>query len=54
MNIVKLEPKLSMVSAEVELLDKLHQAISEYAGVITVAQAIGILEVCKREVIEGQ
>lgn len=52
MKLLKFEKQIDRVSAESELLEKLHQAIGEYAGIITVVQAIGILEVCKKEIYE--
>ena len=42
------------VTAKSELVEKIHQAIAEYAGVMTVLQVIGALELVKLEVREQQ
>ena len=52
MKIVSINIPKDRVAAEAELLKKLHTTIAEYAGVLTVVQVIGLLEVCKVEVME--
>ncbi|MDB5814454.1 MAG: hypothetical protein JWN23_1571 [Rhodocyclales bacterium] len=54
MELLNFEKPIDRVAAESELLEKLHQAIAGYAGVMTVVQVIGVLEVCKWEVREQQ
>jgi len=54
MNVINFEAPKDRVLAEAELLERIHQQIADYAGVLTVVQVIGILEVCKGEVIDGQ
>ena len=54
MKVLNFEAPKDRVLAEGELLEKIHQQIAQYVGVLTVVQVIGILEVCKDEVVAGQ
>ena len=52
MKVVSIGKPVDRVAAEAELLEKMHEAISEFAGILTVVQVLGLLEVCKMEVVE--
>ncbi len=54
MKVINLKTPKDRILSETELLKKLHQQIAEYVGVLTVAQVIGILDMCKDEVKRDQ
>ena len=52
MKIVAIGKPVDRVAAESVLLESLHQCIAEHVGVMTIAQVLGILDICKMEVVE--
>ena len=54
MNIVKFSPPANARQAEALVVERIKAAVYEYSGVISVAQAIGCLEIAKREIVDAQ
>jgi len=52
--VVSIGKPIDRVAAEATLLKSLLDAIGQHVGVLTIAQVLGVLEICKGEVIERQ
>ena len=49
MNVIKFDAPVNARAAEVEIVDALKAVLYKYAGVVTVAQALGCIEIAKAE-----
>ena len=54
MNVIKFDAPISAREAESEIVDAVKDALYKYAGVITVAQALGCLEIVKQEICQQE
>lgn len=52
LNVVSIGHPVDRVAAEALLLRSIHSAISMHVGVLTVAQVLGVLDICKVEIVE--
>ena len=53
MEVIKFQGRLNARDAEAQIVDAIKAELYKYAGLITVAQAIGCLEIVKQE-IQGE
>ena len=52
--ILTFKPKPSAIDAEAELLNAIKNEIYMYSGTLSVVQVVGLLEVCKDEILREQ
>jgi len=52
MNLIKFDAPVNARAAEAEIVNAIKEAIYKFSDVVTVAQAIGCLEIVKAEIYE--